>query len=1150
MRRVLIVLLFFISGFTGLLYEIIWIRIFGLIFGNTTLAISTVLSAFMLGLAWGSNQLGKFADRFKNHLKAYALLELGVGLTALLIPLSWGILETLYTILFSLLNHQNFIFNLIKFALSFLVMLPATFLMGGTLPVVSHLLVEEKEKLGRGIGILYGFNTIGAVAGTFFTGFYLIRMLGVNQTLLFAFLLNIIIASIAFLYSSISPIKVAMEREEPTLPLLYFKQPHIRVILVIMALSGFTALAYEVIWTRLLVFLLTNSVYAFSIMLTTFLLGLALGSFWGGKLADRIKNLTALLGWIEIGVGVTALAVAFLFTYLPTLHLLIVEVHPGTSWSYWNGIRFLEAFVVMFLPTLLLGISFPVAVKIVVPQISRLGTGVGRVYFFNTLGSVFGSFLTGFVFIVFFGTAITTFIMIAINLTIGIYLLLYNKTFFNFSRNVGYIVLSLLIIAVIVKVAPPDFYKRIFTTVEAEYPLMAFQEGLEGTVTIHQNKSPIFPHRRIDVDGLNVAGTSFMLRTLQLLQGHLPFMIKPEASQVMQIGFGTGQTSAAALKHQAVNFELVEISPDVLQLANTYFQDVNQGVLGNHRFTYTIMDGKNFVKYTPKRYHIIMNDANYAVATPSASLFTQDHFTNCLEKLYPGGLLSTWMTTDLDPEDFRIVLKTFQTVFPYTLMWMAPNCVNKQVVLMGSVTPIKLDFQHLKHAMNNSAIQNDLKTVNLSSAYDLLACLLLDDKGIAEIAAQVPINTDNRPILEFSTKDVRSRDWCAYQNLAEILLHPPNLKKLIINLPEDSTERVKVEQNIQRYYASARQLFLGMMQFYQGNFDLSFQTLLEGSRQIPESNLAAEFFRSMDMTLAQLSLDLQKDSDNLEKQLRFIRYKIAQSQIDAARPSLKKLMKKYPEQGILYYELGRCYLATSQSDSAKMAFQKSVQLHPQISGSWYFLGKLLRLEGQTVEAVRPLEQAIALDPRMYEAYNELGRIHMIHGRYGEAERAFGRSIEILAFQPEINLDLAKCLIHLQRYQESLEHAQKSLSVGYEKAETFFTLGNAYYFLGNIPAAIQAFIKATQMDSTNADYYYNLGNSFILQRKFENAIWAFNRALALNSDYPDYYNNLALSYQELGNLKSARELLTAGLKKHPTSKLLQENLERLKNLENN
>ncbi len=162
------------------------------------------------------------------------------------------------------------------------------------------------------------------------------------------------------------------------------------------------------------------------------------------------------------------------------------------------------------------------------------------------------------------------------------------------------------------------------------------------------------------------------------------------------------------------------------------------------------------------------------------------------------------------------------------------------------------------------------------------------------------------------------------------------------------------------------------MQFYQGNFDLSFQTLFAGSRQIPESNLAAEFFRSMDLTLMQLSLDLQEDPNNLDKQLRFIRYKIAQSQIESARHSLKKLLKKYPEQGILYYEVGRCFLAAAQLDSAQTAFQKSIQLHPQNSGSWYFLGKLQRQDGQIAEAVHSLEQAINLDPRMYEAYNELG----------------------------------------------------------------------------------------------------------------------------------------------------------------------------------
>ncbi len=175
---------------------------------------------------------------------------------------------------------------------------------------------------------------------------------------------------------------------------------------------------------------------------------------------------------------------------------------------------------------------------------------------------------------------------------------------------------------------------------------------------------------------------------------------------------------------------------------------------------------------------------------------------------------------------------------------------------------------------------------------------------------------------------------------------------------------------------------------------------------------------------------------------------------------------------------------------------------------------------------------------------------MIQGSYEKAEQAFRNSLHILAFQPEVNLDLAKCLIHLRKYPEAMENAQKSIAMGYEKADAFFTLGNAYYFLGNLPTATQAFLKAIHLDSTKADYYYNLGNSLVSQGKFEEAIGAFQKALSLNTEYPDYYNNLALSYQQRGYLESARALLIEGLKKHPNSRLLQENFEQLKALVNN
>lgn len=267
MRKVVITGLFLISGFCGLVYEIVWTRIFGLIFGNTTLAISTVLAAFMLGLSLGALILGRLADSLKSPLKIYALLELGIGGFALLIILLRNPVEQLFISIYPLLNHLPFVFILIKFLTSFLLMLPATFLMGGTLPVLSRAFIRSDERVGSGVGTLYGINTFGAVLGVFLTAFMLISTLGVNGSIRLAVMLNILIAAAALIISRLN-------QESLALPAV-IKKPEqdrsdTRIILWVMGLSGFCALAYEILWSRILVFVLSNSVYAFALMLAAF----------------------------------------------------------------------------------------------------------------------------------------------------------------------------------------------------------------------------------------------------------------------------------------------------------------------------------------------------------------------------------------------------------------------------------------------------------------------------------------------------------------------------------------------------------------------------------------------------------------------------------------------------------------------------------------------------------------------------------------------------------------------------------------------------------------------------------------------------------------------------------------------------------------
>lgn len=1139
MVRIIVLFLYFLSGLTGLIYEIVWMRIFGLIFGNTTLAISTVLSAYMLGLAWGGLQFGKYTKRIQNHFRIYALLELGVGISAFAILIFIPVIDILYKLIFPYLQNRLFIFYLLKFLLSFILMLPATFLMGGTLPIVSYLVVKRKELLGSGIGILYGLNTFGAVCGSFLAGFFFIRLLGVNETVYLAVSLNIFIFIVAFRYSQnmkIDQTNILMQGKKVS----HTKNSMENLVLMVMAGSGFAAMAYEVLWSRILTFVLTNSIYAFSVMLTTFLLGIAIGSYFGGRIVDRIKNPINFLGWTEVNIALTALLTAFLLANFAKIHRLVFIIDPETSWTYWNGIRFLESLMVMFLPTFLMGVSFPIASKILIPNLFRMGSGLGKLYFYNTLGGLLGAFLTGFVFIKFFGSSISLITMVAVNLTIGLYLIFYRQRDYSHIMNILYASTYIILLLIVFKFTPKAMFARTYSISEENFPIIDYREGIEGTVTVHQGNLSMQRNKRINVDGLNVAGTSFILRTLQLMQGYLPQFVHPEARQVLQIGFGTGQTSAAVLNNPVKNFKLVEISKDVLDLSALHFWELNEAVMEDPRFHFTISDGKNYIKNSTDNFDIIMNDANYAVATTSASLFTKDHFENCKARLKPGGILSTWMTTDLDPGDFQIVLKTFQSVFPYTLLWMAPNCINKQVVLMGSTRPMKLDFKTIQIKLANPDIKNDLQTININSIYDLLNCLVLDSEGIKDIGRQAHTNSDNHPILEFSTKAVRSRDRCAFQNLAKILNRPSNLKALITNLPEEPEQRRVIEQNIQRYYSAARELLMGMLEFYQGQTERAFQTLLDGSRKIPESSLAAEYFKNMDMINARLDFEVQQNPQNLEAQLKWIRSKISQSEYKYALTSLNALVFRYPDNTLLYYELARCYLALTQVDSAEFFFKKSLDINPQNTGSWYFLGVITQQKKQYQKAIGYFDNALRIDPRMYEVQNELGKIFMAIGAYDRARYVFEKSLNIMEFQPDVFLDLAKCYIQLKRYEQAIVYSKKALRTGNRQAEAFFTLGNANFLAGNYQIAVEFFIKSVELDSSNSEYHYNLGNSLVVLHKYHDAIQAYQKAIKHNHNEPDYYNNLALSYRALGNLSEALSVFHRGLKLHPDSQILLEN----------
>src|SRR5262245_32909070 len=388
--------LFFVSGASALIYEVVWSRDLTNVFGGSAFAIATVLAAFMAGLALGSTVFGKAIDRRGRPLAVYGVLEAGIGLWAIILPTLFHVLDHVYGGLYRSLNPGFYALSLVRFALCFLVLLVPTTLMGGTLPVLGKFLLQNRETIGQRAGLLYGVNTLGAVLGTAVGGFFLLPTLGLRNSTLLAVAINLAVAALAIL----SSLRFPRLGQEPTAAPVTTPRPVEtsrnldRAVLLVYAASGFAALAYEVAWTKTLAMILGSTNYAFTSMLTTFLLGLSLGSFVFGRIADRSRRPETVLAVVQLGIPVLALATIPILAALPQLFVNGFQKLQG-SWSALELYRMALAGLTMFLPTILMGATFPLVTRLYVGR-KDTGNRLGRLYAANTLGAILGSFLTGF----------------------------------------------------------------------------------------------------------------------------------------------------------------------------------------------------------------------------------------------------------------------------------------------------------------------------------------------------------------------------------------------------------------------------------------------------------------------------------------------------------------------------------------------------------------------------------------------------------------------------------------------------------------------------------------------------------------------------------------------------------------------------------
>jgi spermidine synthase len=760
----IIYLLFFFSGFTGLVYEIAWSRILSTILGNTSLAITVVVSIFLGGLALGSFLSPRIKIFHKNPLRTYAGLEVFVAVYSICTPWLAGTVDHVYGYLYGSVSSNFWLSIFSKASLAAILLLLPSIAMGATLPVLVRCFSEIDRR--HSAGLLYGMNTAGAVLGTLTCGYVMLPLLGIQRTIFTTAGMNLFIALLAIWLSA------RMPQQEPVLP-GRVNRIHPAYLLVFM--TGFAALSYEILWTRALSMFFGSSVYAFSSILAAFLLGIATGSSYYSKRIPAGADAYQFFSLIQFRISLAAIFFLGVFMGIPFLLIRLYQMFHH-SFPLFQAAQFILIGATVFYASFISGAAFPAALHFFRSQTRDLPLHVSNVYTFNTIGSIVGSVTAGFLMIPAVGVERSIRIMGLLNLILGIICFRKSSSRSQDKRTlaIGGVCLILLILlpqwnqsiynsgfyAFAYKyvpkkittatpvIAPPirrPLQADLFPALQGpeQLRLIYYGEGLTATVAVveqDKNTRSLLINGKPDASNVPTGD----MRT-QLLLGHLPVLLKGKADHVLVIGLGSGVTSGALVTHGVRSIHSVEIERKVVEAAR-FFQDENLRVLDRKIFELIVDDGRNFVRHHSGTYDVITSEPSNLWMSGVANLFTREFFLSAKDKLTPGGLMCQWIHLyQISLEDVLIFLKTFHSVFPHLSIWIDDS----DMLVLGGNEPMILDPATLRQRMSDPVVAWSLRRSAITPEY-LIGKYVGDERMMKALRRSLPINTDDHPILEFS----------------------------------------------------------------------------------------------------------------------------------------------------------------------------------------------------------------------------------------------------------------------------------------------------------------------------------------------------------------------------------------------------------------
>lgn len=800
-----VLLLGFLSGAVALGYEILWTRQLLNLFGSTTTATASMLAAFMAGMALGAGLAARASPSLRHPLRTYAMIEGGLALYGLGISGVIDFASTLFPaghVVWADVFDATLALRAIGHSI---VLLLPTALMGAALPVLAKALQIRGAVRPRHLATLYGMNTLGGAAGVFGTGFGLLPAVGATHSQIALSALAFIIAGTALAVDAglgaMPRIDRAFERNQPDVAASGVGPFHLRLAIV---LSGVAALGYEVIWTRILVLVMGSSVYAFTMMLGTYILGLAAGGFWIGRYIDRLWSPVTVLQHLQFAIAATSLLGIWLFGHLPTIALAGLSSF-GTTPLEIALVNFGVAALMVFAPTFLIGAALPVAARSLQRGPPERGRELGTAFGWAALGHVGGILITAAVLIPAIGLQNGILALAAANVAAGLAFLVGQA---DRARGnmlaVAVVVVSLgtaawltprwnatLMTSGVYRQAPA--YLNLLGSWEglarafARYKTLFYGEGSEAVVSVFE--TPTLSGRRhivLAIDGKVDASTGADMST-QVLSGHLPMLYRPAAKRALVIGLASGVTVGSLLKHPVEQIDVVEIESKVVQ-ASKEFDTFSGAPLKDPRVNVVVEDGRHYLRTTQAAYDVIVSEPSNPWLSSSARLFTREFFLLARHRLVADGVLVQWIPLyGLSQVQFAALLRTLTGVFPNVVLF---HVSSSDLVAVASRTPLEFSFKGLQKVFAQQSVKDDLQRVGIGSVEALAARWIADSAALAATLGPGPLNTDDNGLLEFGSpwyvlQDTRSENLAFLERVGESSSVPPALVRELAELDAD-----------------------------------------------------------------------------------------------------------------------------------------------------------------------------------------------------------------------------------------------------------------------------------------------------------------------------------------------------------------------------